>query len=92
MSDTALQDDLAALVQRRDDMHSRLQVLRGQLGSARKRVQEVEAEVRERNIEPDKLAETIDLLEAKGREEIEAIQQELEQADERLKPFLNQED
>jgi chromosome segregation ATPase len=71
-------------------MHSRLQVLRGQLESARKRVQEVEAEVRDRNIEPDKLAETIELLEAKGREELETIEQELEQAEERLKPFLQE--
>ncbi len=43
---TTLQDELAALVKRRNDMHSEIQVLRGQLESARKRVKEVESEVR----------------------------------------------
>ena len=86
---TTLQDELAALVKRRNDMHSEIQVLRGQLESARKRVKEVESEVRERGIEPSKLEETIKLLEQKGREEVDKIREELDQAEERLQPFLH---
>jgi chromosome segregation ATPase len=92
MAETSLREELTTLIDKREATHSRIQVLRGQLESARNRVQEVETEVRGRGIEPAKLEETIQLLEDKGREELARIREELEAADEKLSPFTTTED
>lgn len=90
MSD--LRDRLDALVRRREMAARNAAQVQGRLDSARKAVGEVEAEIRGRGVEPEKLDATIAAVEAKLRGLVTDLEDRIAQSEKAIAPFLEKND
>lgn len=89
MGDT-LDQRLDAALERRSDLEAKRQRLEGKLESARKNLSAVEAECREKGVDPDKLDDTITKLTDKYQSLIETLERAVEEADTALAPYLKE--
>lgn len=79
---------LDALIARRNICLQNIQRVSGRLDLARKEKEQVEAECRAKNIDPEKLPEIIARLEAKFDEDLEKLELQLSKAESEIAPFL----
>lgn len=89
MSDD-LDQRLDAALERRSDLEAKRQRLEGKLEAARKNLAAVEAECREKGVDPDKLDPTIAKLTKKYQSLVETLEQAVESADAALAPYLKE--
>jgi len=85
-----LDDRLAAATRKRNDLDAQKQRIAGKLEAARKALADVEAECREKGIDPDKLPETIKKLSERYEAMITKLEQEVETAEAALAPYLKE--
>ena len=86
----SLDERLDAAIARRNAVAEKKQRIEGRLESARASLKAVEAECREKGIDPDNLEATINQLEEKYRSSVEALEQQVADADAALAPFLKE--
>lgn len=79
---------LEKAVQKRDEIARQKERLLGRLEEARKRRAALEEQCREKNVDPDKLSETIDRLTKKYKSTVDEICEKVQAAEEELRPFL----
>ena len=83
-----LRQRLDEAVARRDRAARNAERVQGRLDSARKTVEQVEAEIRAKGVEPDKLDETITKVENKLTGLVEDLEQRIEKSEREIAPFL----
>lgn len=83
MSEQRLQE----VVRKRKELSSKLDRLKGRLESAKAELSKVEEECRNKGIDPAKLDEVIEKLQAKLDQEVDKLEKGLAEAEEALKPF-----
>lgn len=82
-----LRKKLGDAVAHRDNLAASIQRIQGRLDKARSDKVALEQQCRDKNIEPDKLPETITALETRLAKEIEAIESQNQQAETELQRF-----
>jgi predicted nuclease with TOPRIM domain len=80
--------ELTALVQRRDRLRENVQRVKGRLDSAQKELSSVEEELRAKKVDPSQIDTVIAQLEQRLAQEIQTLTGLVEQAEAKLKPFL----
>ena len=90
MSD--LRERLDSLVSRRDKAAQDAAQVQGRLVAAKKAVHEVEAEIRERGVEPSKLSSTITAVEAKLEGLVTDLESRIAHTEKAIAPFLDNTD
>jgi len=83
-----LERDLDAAVRRRDRLQGEIQKAKGRLESARKAVDSIVEECRENDVDPKKIDQTIEALERGIRDNLSVINEQLDQVEEGIAPFL----
>lgn len=83
-----LDERLEAAVAKRDKLAAEAQRLAGRKEAAEKQVLDLEAEIREKKLDPDSLDETVAQLEAAFRAAVETLEREVEAAQQALSPYL----
>jgi len=76
--------------QRRDSLVASVQRIEGKLEAARSTVETLEAQCREKGVEPDKIDAVIDKLVTRYEDLVEQIEQGVEDAETALAPFLKE--
>ena len=89
MSDLDLDARLEKAVALRNTLSSESQRVRGRKEAAEKALAEIEAEIREKNLDPDTLEDTLQTLKEAYRKAVEAFEADLQQAQQALSPYLN---
>lgn len=79
---------LDAAIKRKDRIAADVQRVKGRLDSARLELQKLETECRSKNIDPNRLDETISQLEAKYDQAISELEEVLQKAEADLNPYL----
>jgi chromosome segregation ATPase len=77
-----------AAVARRDQVQGEVTRRLGRYEQAKARLEEIEQECRTKKVEPDNLDAVIQALEAKYVEMVEDLENQVREAEEKLKPFL----
>lgn len=85
-----LDDRLDEAIRRRDDAAAKKQRIEGRLEAAKTALEEVEAECREKGVDPENLDATIDKLAERYGAAVEQLEQEVEAAESALAPFLKE--
>jgi len=85
-----LDDRLDAALTRRTDALAAKQRIEGKLEAARKGLEAVETECRDKGVEPEALDKTIEQLEERYNSSVEQLEQQVEAADAALAPFLQE--
>jgi len=85
-----LRQRLDDAVKRRDSAARNIERVQGRLDGARKTVEEVEAEIRARGIEPDKLDEAIEAVKKKAEGLVTELEGRITQSEQEISPFLGQ--
>ena len=88
--DNNLRQRLDSAVARRDQAARSAERVQGRLDSARKTVEEVEAEIRARGVEPDKLDETLVAVETKLTGLVTDLEGRIAQTERDIAPFLGE--
>ncbi len=86
----SLDERLSAAIERRSSLAEKKQRIEGKLESARKSLEDVEAECRAKGVDPSALEETINQLEERYRSSVEQLEAQVAAADEALAPFLKE--
>lgn len=81
---------LDAVLKRRDALSAEVQRIKGRLEAARNTQSEIEAECREKGIEPDKLETTIEKVTTRYNDLVTQLEQEVEAASQALDPYLQE--
>jgi chromosome segregation ATPase len=89
MSD--LKRRLNEAVERRDRAARNAERVQGRLDSARKSVETVEAEIRSKGVEPNKLDSTIEAVEQKLSELVSDLERRIDESERAIAPFLGEE-
>jgi len=84
----ARQQQLDALLQRRDKLKENVQRVKGRLDSARQDVAACEAECLSRKIPPEKLGDAITQLEQRFDTTIEEVSRKISIGEQAVKPYL----
>lgn len=79
---------LTAAVQRRNELRGLRQRKVGQLEAAIKRREELHRECHKKGIDPDQIEEVIATFQKVATERIEALEQQIKEAEEQLAPYL----
>lgn len=79
---------LAAALKRRTDQNADIQRLRGKLESARANLLAVEKECRDKNLDPAKIDDMLQALEAKYEKAVDEFAKQVAEADKALAPYL----
>ncbi len=85
-----LDQRLDAAISRREDASAKKQRIEGRLEAARTSLDTVESECREKGVDPEKLDKTIEQLEVRYRTSVEQLEQQVENAETALAPFLKE--
>lgn len=83
-----LKQRLNSAVERRDAAVLNTERVQGRLDSARKNVQDVEAEIRKRGVDPDELDTTIKAVETKLTGLVTDLEARITQSEQEIAPFL----
>jgi chromosome segregation ATPase len=83
-----LDEQLEAVIQRRKKLSETLERLRGRKEQAEENLQAVEAECREKNIDPDQIDSIIDQLESKYSTLVQQLTDDVAAAEGALQPYL----
>ena len=86
MSD--LDQRLETALKKRSQVDSNVQRIKGRLEAAQKALSEVEAECREKNVDPEKLSDVIAKLQARYEQEVVSLETQVQQAEQALTPYL----
>jgi chromosome segregation ATPase len=76
------------LVRRRDSLKERKQRIQGKLEAARAELARIEAECREKKVEPEQLDSVISTLNKKLNEALEDLDKKMASSEAQLAPFL----
>lgn len=79
---------LLDLVARRDAVKAEKQRIEGRLESARSELEEVDADLRARKVDPKKIDTVINQLGGRLEAEVTAIEEKITEAEEQVTPFL----
>ena len=79
---------LKTAVEKRDRLFAEAQRIQGRKEAAEKALQEVESEIREKNLDPDSLDETIQQLDDAYSASVQLFEQEVTKASEALAPYI----
>lgn len=85
-----LDERLNEAIERRDKLAANKQRIEGRLEAARTARDQVEAECREKGVDPDNLDRTIEQLEERYRAAVEDLEVKVAAAEEALSPFLKE--
>jgi chromosome segregation ATPase len=85
-----LDQRLDAALTRRTDALATQQRIEGKLEAAKKGLETVESECRDKGVEPESLDKTIEQLEERYSTSVEQLEQQVEVADAALAPFLQE--
>jgi chromosome segregation ATPase len=85
-----LDDRLDEAINKRNQIAANKQRIEGRLEAARKSRDEVEAECREKGVDPKKLNKTIKQLEDRYRASVEDLEAKVATAGEAINPFLKE--
>jgi len=77
-------------IARRDKVLAEKQRLQGKLESAQQAQQEVEAEIKAKKIDPEKIDDAIEQLKTSYESLVDQIEQEIGEAEEAIAPFLKE--
>ena len=80
---------LQSTAQKRREVASKIERLRGRLDEAKSNLQNVETEIKAKKISPDQLDEAISKLEKRFENEHEKLQTALVSAEKAIEPFEN---
>lgn len=83
-----LRQRLDAAVRKRDQAARNVERVHGRLESARKTVADVEAEIRARGVEPDKLDEAIEAVRKKAEGLVTDLEARIKKSEQDIAPFL----
>lgn len=83
-----LEHRLQRAVARRDDLNKKIVGVQARKIAAEQGLASVEAEIRAKNLDPDKLDETVAKLEKALLEELSKLESDLEAASATLQPYL----
>jgi len=81
---------LEAATKKRSTLEAQVQRIQGKLEAAQKALSSVEDECRRKGVEPDKLDETITTLTERFRQEVEALEKRIAEAETALAPYLGE--
>jgi chromosome segregation ATPase len=87
----ALKRKLDAALARRDAVERNRQRVQGRLDNARRTLEEVEGECRNRKVDPDRLDEAIQKLTQRYEDEVASLVAQVAQAEKELAPYLEEE-
>ena len=87
---TELTQRLEAATKKRTTVEAQVQRLQGKLEANQKALEAVEDECRRKGVDPSKLDETISALTAKFRQEVEAFEQKVTQAEQAVIPYTGE--
>ena len=79
---------LEVATKKRGTLEAQVQRIQGKLEAAQKALSSVEDECRRKGVEPDKLDETIDALTERFRQDVEALEKRIAEAETALAPYL----
>lgn len=82
---------LDAVIARRDKAARNKERAQGRLDSARKSLESVEAEIREKGVEPEKIDEMIEAVERKLDKLVVSLESKMDETERDLAPFLEDE-
>lgn len=83
-----LDQELEQVVQKRKQLRADIERLRGRKEQAEANLAQIEAECRSKNIDPDKIDEILEQLEAKYRALVEELKRDTDAAERALAPFV----
>jgi chromosome segregation ATPase len=81
---------LEKALERRSELAASIQKIEGKLEAATATLARLEEECRSKGVEPDQLDETIEKLEERQQQMVETIEQEIQGAEEALRPFVEE--
>jgi chromosome segregation ATPase len=90
MAMSNLDSRLEVATKRRSELAAEVQRITGRLESARQSLADIEAECREKGIEPEKLEETITKLTQRYEAEVTQLEEQVAEAEAALEPFLKE--
>lgn len=82
---------LDAVIARRDKAARNKERAQGRLDSARKSLESVESEIREKGVEPEKIDEMIEAVERKLDKLVVSLESKMDETERDLAPFLEDE-
>lgn len=88
MNEEQLKERLDRAVKKRDALASKLERLRGRRDSVAQELERIREECRKKNIDPDRIDETRDQMQAQLEKELAEFETSVETLEARLTPFL----
>lgn len=87
MTDEEARKKLASLTRKREELSSKKYQLQGTLKAARERREEIRQKCRDKNIDPDKLDETIEKVRNAYHSKIEEVAKLVSEMEQKIKAF-----
>lgn len=86
----SLDERLQTAIERRDKLSATIQRVEGRMEVEKKNLEQIEAECREKGLDPETLDQTIKTLKERYESEVAALEQAVAEAETALQPFLQE--